>query len=54
MQRKSSNFGNVRCIVQDYWHYIAHTASPIFAELAYKLGRTDRKRKYGKTKMKIK
>ncbi len=54
MQRKSSNFGYVRCIMQDYWHYVARTASPIFAELAYKLGSTYRKRKYGITKMKIK
>ncbi len=37
-----------------YWRYAARTASPNDPELAYNLGSTDRKRKYGKTKMKSK
>jgi hypothetical protein len=39
---------------QYYWRYVARTALPIFPELAYNLGSTDRKWKYGKTKMKSK
>jgi hypothetical protein len=37
-----------------YWRYVARTASPIDPELAYNFYSTDRKRKYGKTKMKSK
>jgi hypothetical protein len=44
----------ISCAVQYYWRYVAHTASPIFPELAYNLGSIDGKRKYGKTKMKSK
>jgi hypothetical protein len=43
-----------RSAIQYYWRYVARTTLPIFPELAYNLGSTDRKRKYGKTKMKSK
>ncbi len=39
---------------QFYWRYVARTASPIDPELSYNLDSTDRKWKYGKTKMKSK
>jgi hypothetical protein len=37
-----------------YWRYVARTASLIFPEIAYNLGSTDRKWKYGKITMKSK
>jgi hypothetical protein len=39
---------------QFYWRYVARTTSPFDPELAYNFNSTDRKRKYGKTKMKSK
>jgi hypothetical protein len=37
-----------------YGRYIDRATSPIIPELAYKLGSTDRKQKYGKTSIKTK
>jgi hypothetical protein len=33
--------------------YVAHTTSPIFLKLAYNLGSTERKQKYGQPEMEI-
>ncbi len=48
---------NISCdiyIAQILLGYVARTTSPTFSELAYNLGSTNRKQKYGKIKMKPK
>ncbi len=42
------------CLLAPNATHVTRTASPIDPELAYNLGSTDQKRKYGKTKMKSK
>ncbi len=51
VQRTANNVSTQR---QYSWRHVAHSALPIYPELAYNLGSTDWKRNYGKNKMKAK
>jgi hypothetical protein len=54
-QRREQCSGNNDSISCHYsWRYVAHSASPDFPELAYKVGSTDWKWNYGYKKMKAK